>query len=236
MGFRSFCCLFSTRLAGPGRALPSASRSRRSPQGRLPGGGGSGDCRGCPAKEWPYRSRGFRRATREGCGEGRGGRRGPLGVTGPRVKNGRANGFFKISRNQSAHLPALPAGEESAAGRRRPSCGGSGQGLGGGRDLEAGLLPAAGDLLARPGPGRRRCPPQTSPGVAACGRAGSGSPALGFLSSLDILCNSQYSPKPHYHLLMRPLYSVTCNRSISLRKSLFNADYFICSHNYISFG
>lgn len=48
---------------------------------------------------------------------------------------------------------------------------------------------------------------------------------------------SSSSPsQAHYQPLMRPLYSVTCNRSISLRKSLFNADYFICSHNYISFG
>lgn len=62
-------------------------------------------------------------------------------------------------------------------------------------------------------------------------------PGAGFSQQFRFfLCNSQYSPKPHYHLLMRPLYSVTCNRSISLRKSVFNADYFICSHNYISFG
>lgn len=82
------------------------------------------------------------------------------------------------------------------------------------------LGPAAPSRGSRPGPAR---PPEREPGGGA-------------RSSLDILCNSRYPPKPHYHLLMRPLYSVTCNRSISLRKSLFNADYFICSHNYISFG
>lgn len=167
MGFRSFCCLFSTCLAGPGRALPSASRSRRSPQGRLPGGGGSGDCRGCPAKEWPYRSRGFRRATREGCGEGRvygagargrGGRRGPLGVTGPRVKNGRANGFFKISRNQSAHLPALPR-----ARRARPA---------------VGARPAAGPGRASAAAGIRRQGCCRRPEISRPGRARPGAAAL----------------------------------------------------------
>jgi len=93
---------------------------------------------------------------------------------------------------------------------------------------------------ARPLPGATRC---GAAGPAGWGRVAAVSdrprerePGAGLFTGSDILCNSQYSPKPHYHLLMRPLYSVTCNRSISLRKSLFNADYFICSHNYISFG
>lgn len=155
--------------------------------------------------------RGGTEGGRRGCGRVPG-RREPLRCFCSKHMKGRKNGFTGIS----SHARPV-AGERAAA---RPGGGGGERGRSRGQ-RSRGRSP--GGRRLRPGAPVPSRPPEREPGGGA-------------RSSLDILCNSRYPPKPHYHLLMRPLYSVTCNRSISLRKSLFNADYFICSHNYISFG
>lgn len=87
-----------------------------------------------------------------GC-TGRVGRgREPLGAAAPLVENGRANGFFKMSRNRDAHLRRCPRARSAqpAVGARPPASALPGQaGPGGGGDPEAGLRPG----VAGPGGG-----------------------------------------------------------------------------------